>query len=164
MLNDCICINVSKKHTYKSKIPPQVKSVPTILDTSGQYITGSFVKKFVDTVLPQRKNSDPTKTPRHGEVNMAGNRPQNTKVEVKSDDLQSANFGTEFSIFSYLPGMNEQNEDFTDFEYLNGMNRQASTDEMKTVSASNGGKSMGDALNSKLEQFKKARSQDLQYR
>jgi hypothetical protein len=30
----------------------------------------------------------------------------------------SANFGTEFSGFSYLPGTNDAQETFQDFEYL----------------------------------------------
>lgn len=32
--------------------------------------------------------------------------------------LMSANFGTEFGSFSYLPGSNDLKETFSDFEYI----------------------------------------------
>ena len=33
------------------------------MDTNGTLLTGQFMRQYVDTVLPQKKNSDPLKRP-----------------------------------------------------------------------------------------------------
>lgn len=70
------------------------------------------------------KHSDPLKRPRGPVSSGAKPRPSltagssNGGSHPQSDGLLSANFGTEFSGFSYLPGRNDLSEAFSDFEYL----------------------------------------------
>lgn len=170
-LNSIICINVSRPQ--KNKIPKQIRSVPTIMDQNGQLITGSFARSFITTVLPQMKNSDPLKRPRGGPggSQVSGPRPQISKSvggsNPSSDGLLSANFGTEFSGFSYLPGRNDLAESFTDFEYLNqkegprgghgiGVKGGIDSQDSKVVSSKK-----ADELQKRLDSLKAQRSLDV---
>lgn len=66
--------------------------------------------------------------------------------------LLSANFGTEFSTFSYLPGSNDLKETFSDFEYLTSTNQSNRQVQQSSKSRN---------IDAKLEAMQKARSQDM---
>ena len=143
------------------------------MDTNGQVLTGQFVRQYVSTVLPQKKNSDPLKRPPQGMT--AGNRPsissipEQQRANQESGGLQSANFGTEFAGFSYLPGNNDIKETFYDFEYLDGsgplggMGKGPGHTKGRETQASSSMKSSkkADDLQRRLEELKASRSRDM---
>ena len=176
-LNLCVCINVSRPQKFK--IPPQIRSVPTIMDTNGQVLTGQFVRQFVSTVLPKKKNSDPLKRPPQSTPSSSGaapgkhpsisSIPEQQRANQQGGGLQSANFGTEFGGFSYLPGGNDLNESFYDFEYLDGSGPMGGMGKgpghvqgrQSQQSSQMGGSKKGDELQRRLEEMKASRSRDM---
>lgn len=179
-LSMCICINVSRANQYNFKIPPNIKSVPTIMDQNGQILTGSFARNFITTVLPQMKTQDPMKqqvathpSQQKPVTQIQGQRPS-ASTSTQSNQLQSANFGTEFSGFSYLPGANDLGEDFIDFGNIKGDKIQAGMgvsggggngDPRTAVSASmSGGSKKSQELQQRLDAMKEARSEDMRRR
>ena len=140
------------------------------MDQNGQILTGSFARNFITTVLPQMKTQDPMKQ----QVATHPSQQKPTTASTQSNQLQSANFGTEFSGFSYLPGANDLGEDFIDFGNIRGGEIQAGMgvsggggngDPRTAVSASmSGGSKKSQELQQRLDAMKEARSEDMRRR